>query len=145
MHTPFSSDTFAARLMPLPQCPAPANTSPAPTPESKPSAATEATKRPRHTPATQNADALDEELAQLEVARLTQLHAINDNVRDAVTGAYRDSVLRALENIRTARERLATGTYGLCTCCGNAIPPERLELIPSASMCVDCAVHTRAG
>lgn len=94
---------------------------------------------------TPDRDTVDAQLAQLHTARTAQLHSIDADVRDAVTRAYRDSVLRALENIRTARERLSAGLYGLCACCGEAIAPERLELMPSTSMCVRCAVHNRGG
>jgi RNA polymerase-binding transcription factor DksA len=145
MHNSLSSDTLPARHQPLPPRPAPARTTPTPTPEHKPEEATDPTKGSRRTAGTPKPDTLDAELAQLEGTRLSQLDAIDENVRDAITAAYRDSVLRALENIRTARERLAAGTYGLCTWCSKAIPPERLELIPSAPMCVPCTVHTRAG
>jgi DnaK suppressor protein len=143
MHNSFSSNTLPARHQPLP--PRSARTSPAPTPGRTPEEATDTTKGSRRAAGTPNPDTLDAELAQLEGTRLAQLHAIDENVRDAITAAYRDSVLRALGNIRTARERLAAGTYGLCTWCTKAIPPERLELIPSAPMCVPCTVHTRAG
>jgi DnaK suppressor protein len=90
-------------------------------------------------------ETLDAELAHLEAGRLAQYRAIAYDVNDAVSRAHRESVLRALEEIRTARQRLSAGLYGLCTCCSKAIPQERLELMPSASMCVGCAVLSRAG
>jgi RNA polymerase-binding transcription factor DksA len=31
------------------------------------------------------------------------------------------------------------GTYGICECCGNKIPKQRLQVIPYAKMCVKCA------
>ncbi|HYN70404.1 MAG TPA: TraR/DksA C4-type zinc finger protein [Candidatus Eisenbacteria bacterium] len=40
-----------------------------------------------------------------------------------------DAALRALDN----------GTYGACVSCGNPIAPERLEAIPWAPTCIDCA------
>lgn len=89
--------------------------------------------------------ALDALLVQLEAARLLQYESVDYDVDDNVSLAYRDSVLRAIGEIRTARERLAEGSYGQCLCCLQQIPIERLELLPSASMCVRCAVHTRGG
>ena len=43
--------------------------------------------------------------------------------------------LRAVE---AARERLRSGTYGLCLDCGNAILWPRLLAMPSASRCIAC-------
>lgn len=37
-----------------------------------------------------------------------------------------------------ALERIQLGTYGSCERCGRAIPPERLEVLPTASLCVSC-------
>ncbi|MFJ6940614.1 TraR/DksA family transcriptional regulator [Streptomyces sp. NPDC101132] len=44
-----------------------------------------------------------------------------------------------LEEVDRALERLARGTYGRCEGCGQAIPPERLEIRPAAVTCVRCA------
>ncbi|WP_100501980.1 TraR/DksA family transcriptional regulator [Geodermatophilus chilensis] len=48
------------------------------------------------------------------------------------------SHLRRIEEIDAALERIAAGTYGVCTYCGSAIPTERLELRPFAVGCVSC-------
>lgn len=48
----------------------------------------------------------------------------------------RDAV--ALAEIDGALQRLATGTYGLCTDCGAEIPAARLKLSPQAARCVAC-------
>ena len=44
-----------------------------------------------------------------------------------------------LEAIEEALQRLETGTYGLCEVCGQPIQPKRLEIMPEASLCRDCA------
>lgn len=44
-----------------------------------------------------------------------------------------------LEELDRALERLAQGQYGVCQGCGEAIPPERLEIRPAATTCVRCA------
>lgn len=44
-----------------------------------------------------------------------------------------------LEQVDAALARLDDGTYGVCRVCGGAIPPERLEVRPSAATCVGCA------
>lgn len=50
---------------------------------------------------------------------------INQDVQDA-------------RDIRAARERLAAGTYGVCTDCGEAIAYERLLAYPTAKRCIHC-------
>ena len=40
--------------------------------------------------------------------------------------------------IDAALERLQVGTYGLCTDCGVAILPARLQVYPTAKRCIDC-------
>lgn len=42
-----------------------------------------------------------------------------------------------LREIETALARMEDGTYGTCTVCGKAIPPERLEAVPYATLCVE--------
>ena len=44
-----------------------------------------------------------------------------------------------LKQIDNALERIRTGKYGICLGCGKDIPRERLEAIPYAFMCVNCA------
>ncbi|MEU9033465.1 TraR/DksA C4-type zinc finger protein [Streptomyces sp. NPDC048352] len=44
-----------------------------------------------------------------------------------------------LEELDRALERLERGAYGQCDLCGQAIPPERLEVRPAATTCVRCA------
>jgi DnaK suppressor protein len=58
----------------------------------------------------------------------------------------RDSSAQLLASARTtlataqaAVERLAQGTYGTCSNCGEEIPPERLEALPETVLCVSCS------
>jgi DnaK suppressor protein len=44
-----------------------------------------------------------------------------------------------LKNVEAALTRIEKGSYGQCVRCGQEINPERLEAIPSASLCIDCA------
>jgi RNA polymerase-binding protein DksA len=53
--------------------------------------------------------------------------------------ALRDRSRVELGKIDAALRALDDGTYGTCTSCGNAIARERLEAIPWAAMCIDCA------
>jgi len=43
-----------------------------------------------------------------------------------------------LTEVENALRRLERGTYGLCENCGRRIDPARLEVIPQASLCLDC-------
>jgi DnaK suppressor protein len=38
-----------------------------------------------------------------------------------------------------ALAKFEKGTYGLCENCGQPIPPERLEVRPQASLCMNCS------
>lgn len=40
--------------------------------------------------------------------------------------------------IDAALERIERGTYGYCEECGNRIPLERLQALPTTTLCVDC-------
>jgi DnaK suppressor protein len=44
-----------------------------------------------------------------------------------------------LEQVEEAMERLKLDTYGTCLDCGQAIDAERLQAIPYAARCIDCA------
>ncbi|MEZ5241229.1 MAG: TraR/DksA C4-type zinc finger protein [Microthrixaceae bacterium] len=52
---------------------------------------------------------------------------------------------RAVAEIDDALARLDAGTYGRCTDCGRAIPAERLEAVPAAATCMDCAATRSRG
>jgi DnaK suppressor protein len=43
-----------------------------------------------------------------------------------------------LAELERAADRVADGTYGVCTRCGAAIAPERLAARPAARTCVQC-------
>lgn len=72
--------------------------------------------------------------------------AINPN-RSDLASRYgqqdRDKLLLAraqqqLTEIERALERLADGSYGSCTACGQAIRSERLDVMPAAALCIHC-------
>ena len=43
-----------------------------------------------------------------------------------------------LEAVNRALERIQNGTYGKCAACGVSIPEERLEYLPTTSLCLTC-------
>jgi len=53
--------------------------------------------------------------------------------------ALRDRSRLELSRVEAALRSIEDGTYGTCTNCGNQIAPERLEAIPWAPTCIDCA------
>jgi DnaK suppressor protein len=44
-----------------------------------------------------------------------------------------------LARIDVAQARLARGDYGRCAGCGQPIPGERLQALPTTTTCVDCS------
>lgn len=68
---------------------------------------------------------------------------IGDGTTEAVERITKTSAAKSLwaklQDVERAIGKLAEGTYGTCDLCGVQIPPERLEAIPSAVLCVSCA------
>jgi RNA polymerase-binding transcription factor len=50
-----------------------------------------------------------------------------------------NSIAVTLADVERALEKLEDGTYGICDSCGEPIGEERLEAIPSATLCISCA------
>ena len=48
------------------------------------------------------------------------------------------SIREQLAAVEHALKKFEDGTYGLCDNCGKPIPPERLEALPQATLCLDC-------
>jgi RNA polymerase-binding transcription factor DksA len=63
------------------------------------------------------------------------------------TGAYswemalarKGRVVSRIEALQEALVRVHAGTYGRCERCGTQIDPERLEILPTTSLCAACA------
>ena len=49
------------------------------------------------------------------------------------------SLQDTLEDVERAIDKIDKGTYGLCESCGCQIDPVRLEAMPAARYCIDCA------
>lgn len=56
--------------------------------------------------------------------------------------ALRDRSRAELVRVDAALRSLDDGTYGTCVSCGKPIAPERLEAIPWAPTCIECARKT---
>lgn len=99
--------------------------------------------------------------AQLEVLEQEREHTLNElkNLRDYLkTEVEHDDVddvasdlierdkthsliitlERRLEDIDHAIKQAQDGGYGVCENCGKKIDPERLEIFPETTLCVDC-------
>jgi DnaK suppressor protein len=57
--------------------------------------------------------------------------------------ALRESAEAKIKKIQLALERLDHGDYGLCEVCGQPIDPDRLEILPHTTLCVQCAQANR--
>jgi RNA polymerase-binding transcription factor len=68
---------------------------------------------------------------------------VGDGTTEAVerinTTATARSIAAAIAEVDRALEKLDEGTYGTCDACGERIGEERLEAVPWAALCVDCA------
>jgi RNA polymerase-binding protein DksA len=53
--------------------------------------------------------------------------------------ALEDELSEQEREVEKALARLDQGTYGTCIECGEDIAPERLDALPAAALCFDCA------
>jgi len=59
----------------------------------------------------------------------------NDEVVDAIG----NETMQSIRVIQSALERIESGIYGVCDNCGEDIGLARLEAVPEATRCVNCA------
>lgn len=57
--------------------------------------------------------------------------------------ALAGTLLETLTDIDDAIEKLDAGTYGSCESCGQPITEARLEAMPAARLCINCASARR--
>ena len=46
--------------------------------------------------------------------------------------------------LAAAKDRMSEGTYGICAHCARPIPPRRLKVLPTATLCVQCQERREA-
>jgi DnaK suppressor protein len=114
------------------------------------------------------ADTIESIRAQLEEERSSIEHQLAENgavaegddvtlstnegfADSAQATAERSQTLSMIEGLRSQHEevvaalrRIDEGSYGKCERCGEDIPIERLEAIPTARLCVSCKQQTRS-
>jgi RNA polymerase-binding protein DksA len=61
-----------------------------------------------------------------------------DMVDRELDESLEENAVAIVHAIDAALERIDQGTYGACTVCGDAIPEERLDAVPYATLCVAC-------
>ncbi|MHB1357220.1 MAG: TraR/DksA family transcriptional regulator [Anaerolineae bacterium] len=87
------------------------------------------------------------------VADIEPASAHDDDSVDIAADIYERSKLLSLiqslevklHSIEHALEVAIKGGYGICESCGQAIPPERLEIVPETTLCVSCANKLEQG
>lgn len=102
---------------------------------------------------------LETELTRLE-AEVAEIEAEDRDMLSEASGenAYRDhmadqgsatfereldmtleeNLRRRLTEVRAALQRIEQGTYAQCEICGEDIAAERMEAVPTASLCIAC-------
>ena len=68
----------------------------------------------------------------------TEEEADPDLVEREKTLALLYNLERKIDEIDVALRAAKEGTYGTCEVCGQPIDPERLKIMPEATMCVSC-------
>jgi RNA polymerase-binding protein DksA len=68
----------------------------------------------------------------------------HDYEEEVVLGLI-DNEERLIEEINEALERLGRGTFGRCERCGRPIRNERLQALPYARHCIECARKSQQG
>lgn len=106
----------------------------------------------------------DSRLAELKVATLRRAESLEGDfdgiveaARDVATddehdpeghtiawerqqvAALLEETRTALADIAAAQQRVYDGSYGICTGCGEAVAPARLDALPATPTCVGCA------
>jgi DnaK suppressor protein len=62
-----------------------------------------------------------------------------DSAQDEISSQLAEVESRELANVENALERMRTGNYGVCEGCNCKIPLARLNALPYATYCIDCA------
>ena len=85
---------------------------------------------------TGDASAAVVELDQSRVGRLSRMDAMQAQAMAQASGQRREKMLR---DISAALKRIDEGDFGICENCDEPINPKRLEVDPTARLCIDCA------
>ena len=84
------------------------------------------------------------EIEHLEAELRTEIEHddVDDSAQDLIerdkTYALIVTLKNKLNDINHAIEQAEAGSYGVCESCGKPIEPERLEIFPETTLCVEC-------
>jgi len=95
---------------------------------------------------------LEAEVAELEAEERDSLseasgeNAYRDHMADQGSATFEreldltleENLRESLKEVRAALGRIEAGTYGECERCSAEIPDERMEAMPTASLCIAC-------
>ncbi|MFQ3364505.1 MAG: DnaK suppressor protein [Candidatus Azotimanducaceae bacterium] len=90
----------------------------------------------QNTASTRGQSAQVVELDQSKVGRLSRIDAMQSQEIAKASVARSD---RALIQIAAALERIENDEFGVCQHCDQAIAPQRLQVDPTALLCIACA------
>jgi RNA polymerase-binding transcription factor len=98
---------------------------------------------------------LRDEIASLVIDNQSQQddYGVGNHLADDATEVFtreRNLALRSnaqdlLVQVEAALQRLDEGSYGICARCGREINTERLEALPSATLCITCQSEVERG
>ncbi|MDX1468473.1 MAG: TraR/DksA C4-type zinc finger protein [Acidimicrobiia bacterium] len=97
---------------------------------------------------------VDEYEREIEVARMTEsssdrspdpgnAEASSMKLEYAKELSIEQNTLDLLSKVDRALARIEAGEYGICESCAKAIPVQRLDVLPYATLCVECAAKSR--
>ena len=76
------------------------------------------------------------QLDQSSVGRLSRMDALQ---QQAMAKSVNERAAASLRLIAAALRRCDDGSYGYCKVCDEPINPQRLELTPAITRCINCA------
>ena len=72
--------------------------------------------------------------------------SMDENAREITeferTKAVTDNLEKRLKDIKETIKKIGEGSYGQCEKCSVAIGEERLKVVPTANLCINCAKIT---
>jgi DnaK suppressor protein len=88
-------------------------------------------------------DELDRADEQMELRDAEEVERATEQWDASVVARLSDVDARVLGDVVAALRRLDDGTYGRCLTCGERIAGPRLDALPTAHLCIECADERR--
>ena len=85
----------------------------------------------------ERATAIERDLSREHAQRFSEQATERQN--DMVLQGLLEDARSGIKEVKLALERLEAGTYGECFKCGEDIHSARLEALPAATLCINCA------